>query len=593
VSLVPLRHVTLVGMLADKAAIVARLQDLGFLHLQSLRPEDVPPREVGGGPSPEARGALEFLLDSPWQRRRRRKPGREGFDPEQVQRRALELQQRLRELGDERDHLVARIRNLEPWGAFEFGTLDEMSGQRLWFYQIPHYRLREIPDDLPHTIVHRDHRFAYVVVITPEEPTTMPLPRVHTGAVSRARLLDRLEEVEAEIEDSQGERATLTRSATLFAESLARLEDAAARRGAETLARDDAPMFALAAWAPAGRVDELRAALADHDVALLVREPGSDDAPPTLFSTSERLAGAQSLVTFYMTPGYFTWDPSVVVLVSFAVMFAMIVADAGYGLLLGIVAAFFWRSLPPGMRIVAGSMLGATVAYGVLVGSYFGVIPGPASLLGRLRVLDAADPTTMMALSIVLGVVHLAIANAADAWRLRSSASIAPLGWIAILIGGLVVVGSTTGHLPELTFPGAAAVILGVVGVLLFSATGVGLGKRLLRGLLALTGLTNAFGDVLSYLRLFALGLASGSLAAAFNDLALQSRGAIKGAGIAVALVVLVVGHGLNFLLGLMSGVVHGLRLNYIEFFNWGLEDEGKPFRAFRRKEIEPWNQSS
>ena len=98
---------------------------------------------------------------------------------------------------------------------------------------------------------------------------------------------------------------------------------------------------------------------------------------------------------------------------------------------------------------------------------------------------------------------------------------------------------------------------------------------------------TNAFGDVLSYLRLFALGLASGSLAAAFNDLAAKSHAAVQGAGIALALLVLLVGHGLNFLLALMSGVVHGLRLNYIEFFNWGLEDEGKPFRAFRRKEIE------
>jgi V/A-type H+-transporting ATPase subunit I len=208
-------------------------------------------------------------------------------------------------------------------------------------------------------------------------------------------------------------------------------------------------------------------------------------------------------------------------------------------------------------------------------------------------VLDASDPDTMMALSVVLGVVHLAFANGADAWRLRSTASIAPLGWIAILLGGLAAVGSLTGQLPDVSLAGFVAMGLGAVGVLLFSATGVGLGTRLLRGLLALTGLTNAFGDVLSYLRLFALGLASGSLAAAFNDLAMQSRGALKGGGIAIAFVVLVVGHGLNFLLALMSGAVHGLRLNYIEFFNWGLKDEGKPFRAFRRKEIEPWNQSS
>ena len=592
-SLVPLCHVTILGMLADKPAVVARLQDLGFLQLRALRPEDVLPREVEGGPSPQARQALAFLRSAPWKRRPRRTPGRAGFDPEEVQRRTLELQARLRELEDERDFLTVRIRDLVPWGPFEFGTLEQMGGQRLWFYRIPLYRLAEIPDHLPYETVHRDHRFAYVVVITPEEPTDMPLPRVHTGAVSRATLVDRLEDVEAQIEDLQGERAVLTRGVDLFAQSLARLEDAAARRGAEQLTLDGAPLFALAAWVPSGRVDELREALADCDVALQVREPTAGDEPPTMFSPSERLGGAQSLVTFYMTPGYFTWDPSVVVLLSFAVMFAMIVADAGYGLVLGLVSLLFVRSMGRGMRLVVATVVGATVVYGMLVGSYFGVIPGPLGPLGPLRVLDAADPDTMMAVSIVLGVLHLSLANVADAWRLRSAASLAPLGWVVILVGGLLAIASATGRVEGLVVPGLVAMGIGAVGVLLFSATGVGFGTRLLRGLLALTGLTNAFGDVLSYLRLFALGLASGSLAAAFNDLAMQTRGAVKGAGIAIALVVLLVGHGLNFLLALMSGVVHGLRLNYIEFFNWGLKDEGKPFRAFRRKEIEPWNQSS
>lgn len=594
-SLVPLRSVTILGMLADKPAVLTRLQELGFLQLRTLRSEDVLPREVEGGPSPEAREALAFLQASPSKRRPRRTPGREGFEPEATKQRALELKERLRELEDERDFLTVRIRNLEPWGAFEFESLEHMGGQRLWFYRLPLYRLREIPEYLPYEVVHRDHRFAYVVVITPEEPgpSEMPLPRVHTGAVSRAKLVERLEDVEAEIEDLQAERAILTRGLNLFAASLARLEDAAARRGAEQLTLDDEPLFALAAWAPAGRVEELRRALAEHDVAIEVREPTDEDEPPTMFSPSERLAGAQSLVTFYMTPGYFTWDPSVVVLLSFAVMFAMIVADAGYGLVLGLISLLFVRSMGQGMRLVVATVVGATMVYGVLVGSYFGVNPGPVGPLGRLRVLDAADPATMMAVSIVLGVLHLALANAADAWRLRSSASLAPIGWIVILFGGLLAIASATGRVEGMTVPGLIALGIGALGVLLFSATGVGLGTRLVRGLLALTGLTNAFGDVLSYLRLFALGLASGSLAAAFNDLAMQTRGSVKGIGIAIALVVLVVGHGLNFLLALMSGVVHGLRLNYIEFFNWGLKDEGKPFRAFRRKEIEPWNQSS
>ena len=104
-------------------------------------------------------------------------------------------------------------------------------------------------------------------------------------------------------------------------------------------------------------------------------------------------------------------------------------------------------------------------------------------------------------------------------------------------------------------------------------------------GFMGLTRVTSAFGDILSYLRLFALGLASASLAIAFNDLAQTAREGLGGFGILVALVVLVVGHTLNFVLAIVSGFVHGLRLNLIEFFNWSVTEEGRPFEAFSRNE--------
>jgi V/A-type H+-transporting ATPase subunit I len=110
---------------------------------------------------------------------------------------------------------------------------------------------------------------------------------------------------------------------------------------------------------------------------------------------------------------------------------------------------------------------------------------------------------------------------------------------------------------------------------------------RLLDGLGGLTQVTKMFGDILSYLRLFALGLASSSLALTFNDLALQVKQALPGAGLLVAILILLLGHSINLGLGIISGFVHGLRLNFIEFFNWGLSGEGYPFRAFAKKETE------
>jgi V/A-type H+/Na+-transporting ATPase subunit I len=138
---------------------------------------------------------------------------------------------------------------------------------------------------------------------------------------------------------------------------------------------------------------------------------------------------------------------------------------------------------------------------------------------------------------------------------------------------------------PVLALPGALLVAGGLLLVVVFTAAGEKPLPRLLQGLLALTRVTSAFGDVLSYLRLFALGLASASLASAFNTMAATISVAMPGLGLFLALMVLALGHALNLLLGVGSAVIHGLRLNVIEFFNWGLVEEGRLFRPFRKKE--------
>ncbi len=112
---------------------------------------------------------------------------------------------------------------------------------------------------------------------------------------------------------------------------------------------------------------------------------------------------------------------------------------------------------------------------------------------------------------------------------------------------------------------------------------------RLVDGLLALTGITKLFGDVLSYLRLFALGLASASLAMTFNKLAVDVAAALPAIGLLFKVLILLVGHLLNFGLTVISGVIHGLRLNLIEFYNWSLADEGYAFQPFAKQEVSPW----
>jgi V/A-type H+-transporting ATPase subunit I len=203
----------------------------------------------------------------------------------------------------------------------------------------------------------------------------------------------------------------------------------------------------------------------------------------------------------------------------------------------------------------------------------------------------------MMGLSIAVGCAHLALAHALGAWhRRRSVRALASLGWIAIIAGAFVwwLGASASPDWTTVEIAAQGAIGCGALCVLLFSSRR-GLHRPrdavrlLLDGLLALTGLSRAFGDVLSYLRLFALGLASAYLAITFNRLAVEIHNSVPGVGLLLSALVLLLGHLLNFALAVASGIVHGLRLNLIEFLNWSLQGDGYPFRAFEKKEKRAW----
>jgi V/A-type H+-transporting ATPase subunit I len=168
--------------------------------------------------------------------------------------------------------------------------------------------------------------------------------------------------------------------------------------------------------------------------------------------------------------------------------------------------------------------------------------------------------------------------------------AIANLGWTVLLIGAvLAFIGFRSSNEIFETI-GLTLFCIGMIAIVFFTSIEKPFWKRFVNGLMGLTRITGMFGDVLSYLRLFALGLASASLAAVFNDLAKQIYHSLPGFKLLFALLIILIGHGINFILSMMGGFIHGLRLNFIEFFNWGLPEEGTPFKAFSKKEMSKWN---
>jgi V/A-type H+-transporting ATPase subunit I len=414
------------------------------------------------------------------------------------------------------------------------------------------------------------------------------------GSESPEELRAELDQAHVALDDIEAEHVALSRWIFLLSKHLIRADEQVALNEADKKTADLGRVFQVQGWMPRHELPRLTSYAEAMGLACWAESPTAEDAPPTLMTNPDLLAGGEDLVTFYETPGYRDWDPSVVVFFSFAVFFAMILADAGYALVLGVLLALSWNGMgkrPSSrrFRVLAAVGLLLSLLYGMLAGSYFGASPPAGSLLAHFQVLNLDDFTEMMKVSLVVGALHLILANGIVAVRAVSIAERAkPIGWIAIILAGLsLYLGAGTAAGRDL---GLGLGVGGLLTILLLSSERPldSLGSLLLRlfdGFASLAELSKLFGDVMSYLRLFALGLASASLALTFNQLAGEVYRSDVPLAVVIALLILVLGHGINLLLAIISGFVHGLRLNFIEFFNWSLDEEGYPFAPFSKKE--------
>ena len=594
-SVARLKKVSLIGRLSDKDDALTALQDLGVMHLVPLAPEERHLEEVVDRNAEDAYKALRFLDVVPEPRRQVRRS--DDFDVHAFVADVLKVKDALRAARDRRAFLQERIKTITPWGEFHLPPAGALRGNLLWFYALPVKERAALAEvNLPWQIVGQDTTTLQLVVVSEDEPASdlLPVPRLHVGDRSLSQLEADLDETEIEIEAVLAERKAMTRYLDLLRADISKEETAAEMAFAQSQTRDDASLFAIQGWVPENCLSKVEDLSEDSGLALLVEDASWDELPPTLLEQPEIEQAGVDLAMFYQVPSYRGWDPTILLVASFSVFFAMIIADAGYGLILTALLLLMWKRLSAtsamrSWRRLGLILAGATVAYGVMVGSYFGA-PPPYTGLQRLAVLDLNDFSTMMRLSIIVGVAHIAFAQSM-AFRANPRRSrFASLAWIGILIGGLMI--WLSGQTGGAFLIGALIAIAGVVGLVFFTSDRpidkpIDWAWRIFDGVKKLSGLMGLFGDVLSYMRLFALGLASASLALTFNDLAGQVMGSGSGLAILGGLLILLIGHLLNFGLALMSGVVHGLRLNYIEFYKWGLPEEGTAFRAFSRKEVQ------
>ena len=603
-SIAVLKKLTLIGEASEKNAIMAEFQSFGMAHLITLSEQTL---EQSADIADGVREALNYLVAAPL--KRRMQIPAESIALPDVAARIIRNKVAREDAVDQIDLIKARRRRLKAWGDFEFPPLDELDQHRLWLYLVPLSKESLLNSvELPWKIINRDHKNIYLVVVAVNEPDeeAVPFQRAHIGPNSLSRLVELKEEALVHLEDLNAERESLTRWILPLTLSLNEAINAHELKLAEQRVLDLDDFFVLQSWIPEESLSVFEQWADELPVAYQLEAPKIDELPPTLLKNSDLIGGGEEAVSFFQLPGYRTWDPSILIFFSFSLFFSMIMADAGYALVLGSILAMMWPKLSRGsvtnvrIRNLWLSLVSAAFVYGVLVGSYFGVTPQENNVLSALHVLDMNDFDSMMRLSIGAGVLHLVIANSMVAWVQRGSwVALSSVGWVMTIAGAFFLWLSYM-SVPELDVAGAfqlKIIIAGIALILLFSGqrkldSGKAYFLQLFDGFSALYGLSKAFGDVLSYMRLFALGLSSASLAVTFNTLAIEARDSVSAGGFILFALILLLGHALNFVLGIMSGVIHGLRLNLLEFYNWGVKGEGYPFKAFKKRGESKWNNS-
>lgn len=305
-----------------------------------------------------------------------------------------------------------------------------------------------------------------------------------------------------------------------------------------------------------------------------------------------------------VVPGYREYDISFWFLAFFTLFFAMIIGDAGYGALFlaGTIAFNIITKKLTNITLLLYILSGATVAWGSVTGTWFGlegamnipllkalVIPNLANYPQYFSMESSAVQNNVMKFCFSIGVIQLALACIMNIRRKLISKNLAWLsdvGWL-LSISALyflvlnLVIGESINIL-------SAGTIIGIGFIMVVVFGGMEPGKSFAQGLKS--GLGNAFtifldtisafGNLMSYIRLFAVGMASLAIAQSFNDMALGFSGPLVIAGI----VILIIGHLLNIIMGFLSVVVHGVRLNLLEFSGQlGMEWSGTSYSPFRK----------
>jgi len=493
--------------------------------------------------------------------------------------------------------LRKELEESRPWGNFDVNGIKRLAekGLKLHFYKTKvvdpawkeQYALSEISELEGYT---------YFVVVADSEEYEFPLkelpaPTRDCSSIEKEiKLLeDDVEKYDRHLAELKCHEPDLQRELDKL---LSKLDLHLAGIAGEKAAEDYLTVFE--GFVPTDKEAALREMLEQEHVFYVADKAVVDDNPPIKLKNNKFVSMFEMLTDMYGRPKYDEFDPTVFISIFFMLFFAFCMGDMGYGLVL--IGASLALKKMLGKIAPLGITLGiATTVVGFLFHTFFSVdmltwswLPEGVKKCMLPSQIAGFDGT--MVLALLVGIVHICLAMIVKTYQSTKvkgfANSLSTWGWTLLIVGGVIV-----GGLALMGVMDKAVTKWVIIGIGVLSALGIFFLNDLHRNPLLNFGsglwetyntATGLLGDVLSYLRLYALGLAGAKLGEAFNAIGVQALGD-GGAGWIPFILIVVVGHTLNVAMCVLGAFVHPLRLNFLEFFkNSGYEGSGREYHPLK-----------
>ena len=493
--------------------------------------------------------------------------------------------------------LEKEIDNLRGWGYYDTETIQKLeeAGVPLHFHLLSRKAFKdEWEQEYALRVIKREkNRIRFVVAGDDPLPGEIPAP-VGNLADKEKELRDRKKHYQVVLNRIAGAKERIQELQERKAESLANLDLYLAETAAVPAAEDT--IVTLVGYAPTEKDATVTEALDKTGVFYLKEAAVVEDNPPISFRNNWFVRRFETLTDMYGRPAYDGFDPTPFISIFFLLFFAFCMGDCGYGLVLVLVGLLLRKKIGDLAPLVITLGVG-TVVIGFLFHTFFSMDISTWKIFEPIKGIflpaQIAGNDATMVLSLVVGILHISLAMVVKTIHQTKTkgfyASLGTWGWTLLIVGGIIVAAFAFAGVLNATLTKWIVIILGVVsalGIFVFNDPKrnkfANIGMGLWDTYNMITGLV---GDVLSYIRLYALGLAGSMLGMAFNDMGVMILGDSPNIGKWIAFLLLVIfGHTLNIAMCALGAFVHPLRLNFLEFFkNAGYEAAGRNYNPLKR----------